>query len=219
MALFRQTLRHISPARQRPHPPYSVPIGADLQLIILDSAAASDKAETSSSLLIKAFAEEFQRVARLARDRRENWLLLHHALMGYGYSQGEGYFASNPTLWGALKSLEYPGVLPQGITMVIQGHIHTFELNRLSGGAPISLLTGFAGAALEPPFPEKLPAHLEIGPGVEVLDSLSAQQFGYAVLERQADGQWRLQRKNAEGKSQLTCLLKLMSQPASFDCQ
>ncbi len=197
--------------------PYAVPLSPQHQLIVFDSAAASEKAGDTGATDVAAFAQQFEQVAALARSRSDNWLVLHHPVLGYGYLPQAGYLKGNPILVAALQSLHFPTFFPEGIQLTLQGHIHTFELNSFQGPEPLTLITGFGGSLLEPRFPKELPRPFPLAPGVMLAETQSEQQFGYTVLE-QRDGHWTLVEKDVDGHPRLRCELQLEQTPYAFVC-
>ncbi len=198
-------------------PPYAVPLSPHQQLIVFDSAAASEKIPRLGTAAVTAYAAQFEQVAALARNQRFNWLVLHHPVLGYGYLPLVGYQKGNPTLLAALQEKHYSTFFPEGIQLTLQGHIHTFELDSFQGREPMTLITGFGGSLLEPQFPKRAPNHFQLVPGVLLADTRSEQQYGYTVLERQ-DGHWTLLKKDIEGNLRMRCLLQLEQAPYKFDC-
>jgi hypothetical protein len=196
--------------------PYAVPLGSKLQLIVVDTATASDTKAPPN--LVAAYSSEVEQVAELSSQKPQNWLVMHHPLLGYGYGSVTGYHSSNTTLMSAWQARNHPDFMPASISLVIEGHIHTFELNRFAGAQPLSLLTGFAGSALESEFPKNLPAHFEVIPGIEITESLHDHDFGYTVLEEN-NGKWTLLQKDILGKNRLTCNLQFENIPRTFQCQ
>ncbi len=198
--------------------PYAIPLDSREQLIVMDSAVASDKKVRQDAPLVSQFAQQFQRVAQLAQGYKQNWLVLHHDALGYGYLPLLGYQNSNAMLQSALAQA-YPeglGALP--IQLVLQGHIHTFELNRFAGTHPLALITGFGGALLEPEFPDWIPQGFTPSPAARLLETYNDQHFGYTVLERLPGDQWRLTEKDVQGIPRLTCVLQMGQAPYGFDC-
>ncbi len=197
--------------------PYAVPLGPQQQLIVFDSAAASEKPQRPGAPAVAAYAAQFEQVAALASTRPYNWLVLHHPVLGYGYLPLAGYQKGNPTLLAALQENHYPTLFPEGIQLTLQGHIHTFELNRFEGREPMTLITGFGGSLLEPQFPRGVPPHFQMAPAVTLAETRSEQQYGYTVLEQQ-EGHWTLLEKDIEGRTRMRCLLQLVEAPYKYAC-
>ncbi len=137
--------------------PYAVSLGPQRQLIVFDSAAASEKTPRPGTPAVVAYAAQFDQVEALIHNRPYNWLVQHHPVLGYGYQPLTGYMNGNSTLLAALQDRHYPTLFPEGIQLTLHGHIHTFELNRFEGREPMALITGFGGSLLEPLFPKEGP--------------------------------------------------------------
>ena len=197
--------------------PYAISLGPDQQLIIFDSANASDKQTKDTGRLIKLYQDQFKEVAKIAENKPKNWLILHHPILGYGYLPNAGFNGGNFTLTEALEEAHYENFVPKNIQLTIQGHIHTFELNSFEKNAPLSLITGFGGSLLEPTFTEPLPTNFEMAKGIRTMESLSSQNFGYTTLEKNENG-WELKQKDMYGKTHLTCHLELLTLPEKFSC-
>ncbi|MDE2342662.1 MAG: metallophosphoesterase [Betaproteobacteria bacterium] len=198
--------------------PFAVPLGEGHQLIVFDSAAASGSVEAVRESATRVYASQWAEVARLAAQQPFNWLVLHHPLLGYGYQPLAGYFTDSGTAGAALLDLHFPDLLPSNIQLVLQGHIHTFEISRFQGNLPVSLLAGFAGSTLESGFPEGFPQSLAALPGVRLAQSWHSQVFGYVLLEQQEKG-WVLYEKNPDGDILRQCTLALGKPPYALSCK
>lgn len=199
--------------------PYTVSLDSNTQLIVFDSSGASEKPinpEDTSSLAI--YKNQFKSVEKLAKNKSNNWLLLHHPVLGYGYSSDNGFMRGNATLIAALEQSKFTNFFPNNIQLTIQGHIHTFELNSFKGSQPLSLLAGFGGSLLEPEFTKPLPPDFKFAKEVEMAESLSAQNYGYSVMEKINDS-WILKQKDIDGKLARICRLELSKTPRIFDCE
>ncbi len=197
--------------------PYAVSLGPDRQLIVFDSAAVSEKPPGQGDAQVLEYARQFEEVARLASRKPDNWLVMHHPVLGYGYLPVLGYEKGNPVLAAALEMEHYAGLFPPGIQFTLDGHVHTFELSRFPAPVPVNLITGFGGALLEEPFPKRTPSDFQPVEGVNLLESQSTQQFGYTVLEEHS-GRWTLYEKDVQGNLRRTCELQLNTPPYGFDC-
>lgn len=198
-------------------PPFAVPLGPRQQLIVFDSSGAGEGLPEPGSAAVTAMATRWREVAALAGHRAQNWLVLHHPVLAYGYFPPKGYHTGNALMTAALAADRFPAWLPDGIQLVLQGHIHTFEINRFQGNQAVSVLAGFAGSQLESPFPKTLPQPFQVAPEAWIAESFSDQQFGYVLLERHA-GHWLLFEKSPDGQSRLRCTLTLENTPYGVGC-
>ena len=197
--------------------PFAVPLASGPQLIVFDSSGASERNDAPNVAATARYVRRFSEAAGLAAQAPSSWLVLHHPVLGYGYRPLAGYVRDAGVLTEALSQLRFPDFLPAGIQMVLQGHIHTFELNQFQGNYPVSLLAGFGGSTLEDEFPPTVPAQLHVVPGVTLAQTFSTQQFGYVLLERE-ENRWTLYEKDTEGRVRRRCVLDLQHPPYGVTC-
>lgn len=197
--------------------PFAVPLGPHHQLIVFDSAGASEHAGVTNTTTVPRYVDRLAQAAQLSLQQPFNWLVVHHPLLGYGYHPLTGYFTDGAALAEALKRSRFRDVLPANVQMVLQGHIHTFELSQFQGTVPVSLLAGFGGSRLERKFPESPPLQFQVSPGAIVSKSWNTQQFGYVLLERHEQG-WVLYEKDPQGRERRRCTLALKQPPYELNC-
>ncbi len=208
---------HLSPQNDM-MPPYRVPLSRQEQLLVMDTAEASNRDLSVQRDLVQAYTEQFRKVQSLVLPDSDNWLVLHHPPLGYGYRPVLGYLEANSTLIQALEPLQFPGLFPPYIGLTIAGHVHAFELNRFAGQVPVQLVAGFGGTKLEPPFPSEGMGQTQPIERVDLLQSETDTQFGYAVIEWQGR-HWNLMEKTATGKTIRQCQLQTRNAPYGYDCQ
>ena len=199
-------------------PPYRVPLSHQEQLLVMDTAEASNRNLAAQQDLIQAYSERFKQVQSMILPQSENWLVLHHPPLGYGYRPVLGYLEANSTLIHALEPLQFPGLFPPYIGLTIAGHVHAFELNRFAGQVPVGFVAGFGGTKLEPPFPSEGIGQTQPIEKVDLLQTETDTQFGYGVIEWQGR-HWRLMEKTATGKIVRQCVLQTLNAPYGYDCQ
>src|ERR1019366_1558692 len=93
---------------------------------------------------------------------------------------------------------------PKGISLILSGHIHLFELVILDHARPPQLVAGGGGTNLAAPIAASLtgPAVL----GSTVVASQSQRQFGYTVLDKLGNT-WQLTLKNQNRDVLFSCSL------------
>jgi hypothetical protein len=183
--------------------PYAVPLG-DHQLLLLDSAAADDY------VLQPAQVDQYRRdltalveaAALNQRARDSAWLLTHDPLWVFGHAGVENgteqLFTDNANLQAAAR-----GLLPEGLQLVLSGHIHLFEALDFGGPRPGQLVVGMSGTALDPPLTTPLTG-LAIDGITVAQGSVLTQQFGYVTMERDGDG-WQTAVRDVSGGVIRTC--------------
>ncbi len=138
--------------------PYRIELGP-LHLIVVDSSNACDAFVTDEMRdFSQAFTQQLVEVGSLTVEDRETWLVTHRPFWGVqqywpetssGCSDKDEFSCINRTLEYALdKGLG--GTLPQGVRLLLSGHMHRFQsLTFPAGGRPAQLIVGNGGTHLE----------------------------------------------------------------------
>ena len=168
--------------------PYIVPIG-ERTLFVLDTTTAHDLRAAPET--VAHFATQLAALA----EHRPVWLLSHKPFWAFGTrGQAQGrdmLFRANPTLQAAVQQ-----GLPDGIELVLSGHLHTTELLAFAQGEPHQFVVGNGGALLDPPLATELV-------GLDIADRTVSQAetltgFGYVTLERRKEG-WTITPRDTAG--------------------
>lgn len=182
-------------------PPYLVRLGK-FELLMLDSAAANENATDPKQV--------DQYAAQLSSLHPSSaWLVDHHPFWGLKTDESGG--DAKPAPITAPLQAAWERVKPRGITMVLSGHVHLFELLSFDAqggeGRPPQLVAGDGGTMLAGPLPQRLEG-VTIEGGAMVSGE-SRHEFGYTVLEKSHAG-WKLALKNLDGHSMLDCSIEGM---------
>ncbi len=167
--------------------PYLVQLGS-LQLFMLDSSAA--KEQNLAEEQIGRFAEQ------LGSLRTANaWIVDHHPF----WAMKAAAEVASP-LAEAWKRTS-----PKGVSMVVSGHTHLFELLSFGPDRPPQLVAGDGGTNLAEP----LPAALRGVPvrGVSIVEGTSSREFGYTLLRKSGTG-WKLELKGPLSGILVTCKIQ-----------
>src|SRR4030095_2362868 len=84
------------------------------------------------------------------------------------------------------------------------GHIHAFEAVTFTTGQPPQFVFGDGGTAADAPLPDPFPTGLTPLRGAVVRDLRYTIRFGFAVLDRTADG-WTLTAHDVAGMPMENC--------------
>lgn len=190
--------------------PYAVPIGAGAQLIVFDSSKSSGKPYTSTDPAFAKYATQMKQVAVLAAQAQRSFFFSHHPLLAFAPTDTAG--SAKP---GGSRGLQsafagvYPARLfPDGVDVVMHGHIHLFQAISFSSAHPASLIFGNSGSATEGRAPTAVAVGTQAYPGAEVDDYASNSEFGFAVMDR-IDGsigeQWRVTEYDVDGHAKIVC--------------
>jgi hypothetical protein len=167
-----------------------------LTLAVFDvSSAREDKADERQ---VAAFREQYAALARTTDG--PTWILQHRPIWSPGGAFGGKLLGDSRTLEAAAKD-----VIPPNVTTILSGHHHLFQVLTYRTGQPVQIVAGHGGDTLNDPSPID-PAAWTMGP-VEVESGINlAGRFGFAMLEKQADG-WRLTNHDKLGAPNASCLL------------
>ena len=177
--------------------PYEVPFDL-MRLVVMDDADAPDVSVEKA--LIPSYRREFRALSTHSGPPR--WLLLHRPIWGVVTGPLGVPIGGNRTL---LASLQRDGI-PDAVSLMLSGHIHSFEAINYSGNAPPQIIAGDSGDKLD-----RTPKNLRgtLFPGrsdVEVKDGISLPGFGFLLMTRNPAG-WSLGLYRADGRKDWECLL------------
>ena len=171
-------------------PPYLIQLGA-FQLIVFDSSAA-DQSKVDPGQLGNY-------TAQLASLHAENaWLVDHHPFWALKpATEGKPAIAETDVLQQAWNRAS-----PRGISMVLSGHTHLFELLSYGPDRPLQIVAGDAGTKLDKAKQGQTGGVQIYGLMTEVGED--EEQFGYTLLHKSASG-WTLSLRTPKGKGLLSC--------------
>jgi hypothetical protein len=171
-------------------PPYSIQLGM-FQLIEFDSSAAAQTSVDPAQLRNYA--------AQLASLHAENaWLVDHHPFWALKPAT-----ATSPAIAETdVLQQAWNQVSPPGVSMVLSGHTHLFELLSYGTDRPLQIVAGDAGTKLDKA------AHGQTSGiqiyGLMVQQSDDEEEFGYTVLNKSGAG-WSLSLRTPKSKEMLNC--------------
>jgi hypothetical protein len=171
-------------------PPYSIQLGA-FQLIVFDSSA-TDQSKIDAGQLRNY-------TAQLASLHAENaWLVDHHPFWALKpATEGKPAIAETDVLQQAWNQAS-----PPGISMVLSGHTHLFELLSYGPDRPLQIVAGDAGTKLDKAKQGQTGGVQIYGLMTEVGED--EEQFGYTLLNKSESG-WTLSLRTQKGKEILNC--------------
>jgi len=190
--------------------PYAVPVGGGTQLIVFDSSKSSGKPYASTDPAFAKYAAQIKQVASLAAQAQRSFFLSHHPLLAFAPTDIAGSIKPGGSrgLQSAFASVHPARLFPDGVDIVMHGHIHLFEAISFSSAHPASLILGNSGSATEGRAPTAVAVGTLAYPGAAVDDYASNSEFGFAVMDR-VDGsgetQWRITEYDVEGRAKIVC--------------
>ncbi|HTU48151.1 MAG TPA: metallophosphoesterase [Bryobacteraceae bacterium] len=120
-----------------------------------------------------------------------DWLADHHPFWGFSPAGG----ASNAVVTPETLEPAWQQAKPQGIRLILSGHVHLFEFIVGSGQRPNQLIAGDSGTQLD--------AGIS---GAAVAAGTVEHDFGFTQMESEHSG-WKLTLKNSHGAPLVRCAL------------
>lgn len=192
-------------------PPYSVPLSADLQLIVFDSAVAGgaplDLAKPRDARTFAEYREQFVTVDSLAGKAGVSSIFInHHPILGFGTDDKRRLLKGNPALLSAMKILHPTTYYPSAVNLALQGHVHIFQAINFLSNHPATIVSSAGGSQIYSNLPDPFP--VEIGPadGVTLESIAHSNQFGFAVMDK-LDNAWQISAYDHHGTRMTTCVL------------
>lgn len=174
-------------------PPYVVRLGAR-QLVMLDSSATVEDALDPQQ--VAEFTAEL-----LSLHVEHAWLVDHHPFWGVKPGdKGKGIKPLSAPLEAAWEQ-----AAPQGIDLVLSGHIHMFAVIPFDSGRPMQIISGDGGTQLSEPVPASVDG--TVIQGTAVRGSHTRIDFGFTWLRRSNDA-WNLSLRSTSGSAIVQCALK-----------
>jgi hypothetical protein len=191
--------------------PYAVPLGADAQLLVFDSANTSYKGFKAGDVRLDKYADTYRNLDALAARARHTIAVDHHPLYGFGAEQdkktGEirlfGGDAGLIQTFGAIQ----PRLLPASVEVLLSGHVHLWEQVSFSSDHPSQFVSGFAGTAEDiVPLPASVPPGTTPAPGA-VVEAMSSwiDGFGFMTMERRGEDRWDVVIHDRDGRERNRC--------------
>ena len=138
-----------------------MPLAADLQLIVFDSAKAAYVPLAEDDPQFRAYRKEFDEARALAeRAGVTSFFAAHHPLLGFVPQSGTPPLPGNAALLSVARTLFGTQYFPAGVALALHGHIHDFQAIGFASGQPPALVAGIGGVYLDVELPDPFPAAL-----------------------------------------------------------
>jgi hypothetical protein len=187
--------------------PYAVSLSADTQLIVFDSSHASGKAYPAGHPVALRYAAQLRRVAELARNKPHSFFLNHHPVLAFGGSPSGEPKPGNAGLLSVMAGVQPGRLYALGVDAVLNGHVHLYQALSFAGDQPATLVTGNGGSMMEGHVDPARALRQQPAPGAVVQHYDTQPSYGYATLDREADG-WRLTEHAVDGRALSRCRLR-----------
>ena len=192
-------------------PPYSVPLAADLQLILFDSAVAGsgplDPSKPRDAHTYNQYLQHFATVDALAAKPSVNsFFVNHHPILAYSVYDNQALQGGNRALQSVMKSNHPQTYYPGAVQLALHGHVHLFEAISFSSNHPATIVSGIGGDELSTVLPDPFPIHIGPAPGVTLESITHGNDFGFVVMDKLQSG-WQISAHDVHGTRKATCVL------------
>jgi hypothetical protein len=196
--------------------PYGVALGAQTQLIVFDSAVATDAALDPASprdaQLQRSYDAGMRRVAALsAQFAGSSWFVSHHPVLAFASDSRHprSLRPGNPALQESMHEVFGPRYYPDSVQLALHGHVHLFQALEFASPHPATLVAGNGGDVLDAALPQPFPSDFAPAAGVRVAHLTQSASFGFLVLERSEwdPSEWSVQALRTDASTLARCTL------------
>ena len=193
-------------------PPYAVPLGGRSRVVVLDLAIAPGKVMKPGDPRAAQFDDAYAHLAHWSALGGFTFMATHKPILGFAAEQHEGAVQLRPGTESIQAVFGAGGrpLLPQGVDVLLAGHVHLWQQVGFSSDHPSQLIAGFSGTQEDiVPMPARLPAGAVPAPGA-IPDAFSSwiDGFGWMTLERAGPDRWRVQVRNVSGEIVNRCEIR-----------
>jgi hypothetical protein len=181
--------------------PYAVMAGSQT-IAVMDNASAPDTSVDETAL--PAYRKDFEALKGIANigTGRELWLAAHRPIWAAITGPLGIPIGGNATLIAAAGDLS----AFHAISLMLSGHIHSFEAINYAGKLPPQIVAGHGGDNLDVTPLDLHGAIFQGHSGVSVKDGLSVRGFGFLMMTRDAGGaSWSIQLYDSAGVPGVSC--------------
>jgi len=183
-------------------PIYSVDIGGDTRLFIMDSANANDIGAPPEQV---SWYENYLQAISKSPDKH-NWLITHKPFW-FVFKDDQLTQIYQHTIDNTLQTAWLESKL-SNVDLLVSGHLHRFQAINFADARPAQIIVGDSGTRLDKNLVRTELKGLNIA-GAPISQGLSLADFGYMTLERTKDkGIWRAQVRSPHGHIIARCIFK-----------
>jgi hypothetical protein len=180
-------------------PPYAVNVESHV-IAVMDNASASDTSVDDKAVAL--YRADFEALKALGNVSPELWLVSHRPVWAAISGPLGIPIGGNATMIAASGDLS----AFQAISLMLSGHIHTFEAINYTVKLPPQIVAGHGGDYLDPTPANLRGAIFQGHSGVSVKDGLSVNGFGFLLMTRDAATKdWIIQLYDSAGTPERQC--------------
>ena len=191
--------------------PYAIPLAPDAQFIVFDSSRVGVAPLAATDPMYKTYVAQMRMSFALGAGVAHNFFMNHHPVLGFAPNPTQtptGLYPGNGSLQSVLVPLNGERLFPSNVEALISGHVHLFQMVSYSTPQPTQLISGNGGAWADVALPRELPKGATPSPGALIGSIVSTNQSGFMTIERDADGAWRIEARDRNGRLFTTCALR-----------
>ena len=179
--------------------PFAVNVGSQ-KILVMDNASASDTSVDDKSVAL--YRQDFDTLKALSGGAGGVWLAAHRPIWAAIKGPLGIPIGGNATLIAASGDLSAFAA----ISLMLSGHIHTFEAINYTAKVPPQIVAGHGGDNLDPTPADLAGAIFQGLSGVHVKDGLSVGGFGFLMLTHDTDSEaWTVQLYDSAGVAERQC--------------
>ncbi len=191
--------------------PYAVPVGADTQFIVFDTARAGatplNPMNAADAPIFNTYQAELKQAGELAKNQNIFSIFTnHHPLLAYAPIAGSAPAPGLQSLLSVMSATYPTAYFPPNIGLAMHGHVHDFQAVNFSTNHPPAFVAGMGGDNLDAVFPDPFPFSVSPAPGV-VPDMFAHDNvFGFMTMER-TGSTWVYKGYRLDGSVMTSCTL------------
>ncbi len=200
--------------------PYSIPLGGDAQLIVLDTSNTAGEPIAEDDIRASKYRSLYQKLDLLTHKASYNIVANHQPILGFTAKKDKNgnisVLPGNQGLQSIFTAIN-PLILPPRVNALLSGHVHLWQEVSFSSPHPTQFITGFSGTMEDViPLPRELPKDASPAPGA-IVEHFSSwvNGFGFMTLERTGATQWDVKVWDAQGNQVNAC--KIVGETSSCD--
>lgn len=184
--------------------PFAVVLDTLTQVIVFDSSFAVGQAYPKDHPVAKRYVRQLQQAQTLANEKPRSLFLNHHPVLAFAPDKSGVPRPGHQGLGSVMKQVNPNRLLPDGVQLTINGHVHLFEALSFASAHPAALLVGNGGTQMDRGLNEAAARTAEPMPGARLQTLVTHAQFGYATLDRTPTG-WHLISWGVDGLALAEC--------------
>jgi hypothetical protein len=176
--------------------PYVVELG-QVRLGMLDSSATNDSKAKPDE--VARYAAQLKTIAATGDNL---WIVDHHPFWGLRTDKDGG----PPQPLSLSLESAWEQAQPKGVSLILSGHVHLFEILSFSNGRAPQIVAGDGGTEMASAVTQQ-PSGMTVY-GTSIATGDTKHEFGFTYLTRGLKGGWDLHLEGSAGRPLVSCKLR-----------